>query len=57
MWKGWDERENRENAMLDFWDACVAQDARRRVVKLDTTRGVRGSPPTMEERRVAPTNA
>ena len=48
MWKGWDERESRENAMLDFWEACKAQDAR-----LAATEHLwrRPGSPTMEERR------
>jgi hypothetical protein len=28
MWKGWAKREQREQAALDFWYACRAQDAR-----------------------------
>jgi hypothetical protein len=48
------EREQREKAAFAFWDACRAQDAYLAATEYLWRRP--GSP-TMEERRVAQTNA
>lgn len=54
MWKGWADREQRERAVLNFWYACKAQEARLASAEYLWRRP--GSP-TMEERRAPPNNS